>query len=112
MRDDSKGRGFGRERVATRIVDSGWYNVQIRFESMIGNRMRTIVAQANSCMRAITAFEAGEGIEIRVDAIDVTRFVEPLKRARYGCYTGLLRTISDATKLHLKVLCDKHKRRQ
>ena len=74
--------------------------------------MRTIVAKADSCMRAITAFEAGGGIEIRMDAIDVARFVMPLKRARYGCYSGLLRTRSDATKLHLKVLCNKHEHRQ
>jgi hypothetical protein len=62
-------------------------------------------------MRAITAFEAGEGIGIRMDAIDVARFVVPLKRARYGRYAGLLRTRSNAKKLHLKVLCNKHKRR-
>jgi hypothetical protein len=79
---------------------------------MIRKRMRTIVAKANSCMRAITAFEARGGVEVRMDAIDVARFVIPLKGARYGHYSGLLRTRSDVTKLYLKVLCNKHKRRQ
>ena len=80
-----------------------------KFESMIGNIMRTIVAKTNSCMRAITALKAGGGFGIRRDTIDVARFVMPFERARYGRYSGLLRARPDATKLYLKVLCDKHK---
>jgi len=60
-KDDSRGRALGRERVATRIADSG-----LHIQSAIQDRkiMRTVIAKADGCVRAITALKLGMGIEV------------------------------------------------
>jgi hypothetical protein len=65
--------------------------------------MQTIIAEADGCLRTVTALEQ---IMIRRSSIRVPKVIKFFERARCNRYLGLLGARSDATELYLEVLRD------
>lgn len=65
--------------------------------------MRTIIAEADGCLRTVTALEQ---IMIRRSSIRVPKFIMFFERARCNRYFRLLGARTNATELYLEVLRD------
>jgi hypothetical protein len=72
-------------------------------EFRIEKIMRTIMAEADGCLRTVPALER---IMIRGSSIRVPKFIMSFERARCNRYFGLLEARSNATELYLEVLRD------